>query len=129
MVRVADNNASLSHDLSSAIVTSGVERGSGTVAVTNCRSTGRVREKERERKRNIKRDRSTPTSVSALIPCITLTGVDDLGDSYGKGKYGPEARKKEFKREKKREKEKQRKKAHSKMYRVRCVAVFSGSTQ
>lgn len=90
----ADNNASLSHDLSSAIVsvggalrnTGGGKGERGSAAVTNCRSTGRVRERD--------------TSVYAYI-CFRANTLynsyeaDDLGDCWRAGKRTPEAGKRE----------------------------------
>lgn len=93
----ADNNASLSHDLSSAIVSVGALRnigdgkgGRGSTAVTNCRSTGRVRERD--------------TSVYAYICFRANTlynsyGADDLGE------FSPEAGKGEHTEERERRRE------------------------
>lgn len=91
----ADNNASLSHDLSSAIVSVGALRnigdgkgGRGSTAVTNCRSTGRVRD----------------TSVYAYICFRANTlynsyGADDLGERSPEAGKGERTEERERRRE------------------------------
>jgi len=111
---VADNNASLSHDLSSAIVSVGSSvkhrwKGDRGSAVTNCRSIGRVRERD--------------TSVYAYI-CFRVNtlynsyAADDLGDCHERESVVR-------KRERKRERERERKKKESTRKKAWTILVSS----
>lgn len=105
---VADNNASLSHDLSSAIVSVGSSvkhrwKGDrGSTAVTNCRSIGRVRE----------RDTSVYAYICFRVNTLYNSYEADLGDCYERGSV---VRKRERKkeREKRDTKESMRRMDHS----------------